>query len=406
MAGVKCHTSGSAKLPVSVIIPAYNAQELLPRAIASVMSQRPAGPEEVIVIDDGSSDGTAEVAERLGARVIRHGRNLGLSAARNTAVRAATQAWVALLDADDEWLPHHLRTVWPLRDGHLLVAGSGLRCGADPLHDAFHGPLSSRPVVLRSPACLIYPGNFIMVSAAMIRREVVEELGGFQPAHGVAEDFDMWIRAVERGSAIVSPVVTTIYHIHEGQMSSRANAARMQKGHITVAERYKGRPWWAARLVERWRGTCAWNNVRAAVRDRRGRDCLRALLFAASHPQRLVGVGGTWSSRFRLRRHSSALARDGGPSVAILRSELTDVVPEAVTRGQPVHDLSATGGFLRAYARLLRRPAGLVLVGSMPEAILVRVAGSRPARVDKPGGSTSRRWRRDLRVERRVNRGR
>ena len=108
-------SSREGTAPVSVIIPAFNRADTLPRALRSVLGQS-LRPAEVIVVDDHSQDATAEVAERWGVRVIRHERNRGAAAARNTAAAAATQPWLAPLDSDDEWLPHHLATLWPLRE--------------------------------------------------------------------------------------------------------------------------------------------------------------------------------------------------------------------------------------------------------------------------------------------------
>src|SRR3954464_2844452 len=92
-------------IPVSVVIAAYNRADMLRRAIASVRAQRPAVPAEIVVVDDASSDATADVAEVLGATVVRHPVNRGESAARNSAIEAAAQPWIAVLDSDDEWLP-------------------------------------------------------------------------------------------------------------------------------------------------------------------------------------------------------------------------------------------------------------------------------------------------------------
>ena len=112
-------------LPISVVIPAYNRARLLERALRSVQSQRPLRPAQVIVVDDHSTDDTPEVAKALGAELIRHERNLGgNAAARDTGLRAARHDWVALLDDDDEWLPHHLATLWPLTQDSILVASS------------------------------------------------------------------------------------------------------------------------------------------------------------------------------------------------------------------------------------------------------------------------------------------
>src|SRR4051812_16447182 len=101
---------------------------MVQRAIRSVHGQsRP--PAEVIVVDDASGDDTGIRAAELGARVITHERNLGEGGARNTGLAAATHDWVALLDCDDEWLPKHLETLWPERDGHLLIGTAVLVAG-------------------------------------------------------------------------------------------------------------------------------------------------------------------------------------------------------------------------------------------------------------------------------------
>src|SRR5215217_3734904 len=97
---------------VSVIVPAYNAAGYLERALASALAQTM--PDlEVIVVDDASSDTTFEVACKIAARasrvrVLRNERNSGENASRNRAISTARGEWIALLDADDEWLPERL----------------------------------------------------------------------------------------------------------------------------------------------------------------------------------------------------------------------------------------------------------------------------------------------------------
>src|SRR5689334_19281127 len=93
----------------SVVIPAYNYGRYLGRAIDSALAQtRPV--DEIIVVDDGSTDNTREVAESFGERIIYvYQKNKGLSAARNTGIRKATGDWVAFLDADDWWHPDKIK---------------------------------------------------------------------------------------------------------------------------------------------------------------------------------------------------------------------------------------------------------------------------------------------------------
>ncbi|MFZ9011987.1 MAG: glycosyltransferase family 2 protein, partial [Anaerohalosphaeraceae bacterium] len=124
-------------MKISVVIPAYNAEKHIGRAIDSVLAQtRPA--DEVIVIDDGSSDATAEVVRSYGDKIMFiHQENAGASVARNTGIKAATSDWIAFLDADDEWLPNKLQLqVSQLkRNPDLAWAMSNyLTCFCDPEH--------------------------------------------------------------------------------------------------------------------------------------------------------------------------------------------------------------------------------------------------------------------------------
>jgi GT2 family glycosyltransferase len=293
-----------------VIIPAYNRAAMLPRALESVWAQRPALPAEVIVVDDGSADETAAVAAEMGAKVIRHPQNLGLSAARNTGLRAASHSWVALLDSDDEWLPHHLESLRALCGDHVLVTGSALHCGSDPAADRFAGPVSSNPVVLRSGDQLVYPSNIIPVSASMLRRELALDVGGFRPHRGVAEDFDMWLRLLERGTAVCSPEVSIIYHVHAGQMSAQ-DLRTMQLGHAEAAQAHLQRTGGSRIPLERSEAVAAWDNLRDALDAREHRRAVRWGVYIAARPQRIVGLLGILVKRYRVRRRSAALRRAG-----------------------------------------------------------------------------------------------
>lgn len=297
-------------LPISVVIPAYNQAAMLRRALRSVVAQRPALPAEVIVVDDASSDDTSAVARAEGATLIRHEHNRGIAEARNSGVREASQPWIALLDHDDEWLPYHLAGLWRWREDHVLVAGSAISDGSTR-RAILHGPARNEPLSL-TPAYLIFPGNPVPVSGALVRREVVEAVGGFRPPDGV-DDLDLWIRVLEQGTGVVIPTVSVTYHEHYGQASLQAPP--MQDRHIAVAERFAQRPWWSPELVEQWKGRVAWNNVRSSVRRRRPADLLRNAAWIAARPQRIEGaVRAAHQSRLRrraaLRRTAAAAYLD------------------------------------------------------------------------------------------------
>jgi hypothetical protein len=356
-----------------VVIPAYNRADQLSRCLASVWAQRPIGPKEVIVVDDHSTDDTAGVAASLGARVIRHTENRGAAEARNTALTATDCEWIAFLDSDDEWLPHHLAHLWDIRARHALIGGSALYCTSDGRGDRFSGPVSRKPMEFDSPDRLISTHNFFTASGSMLRRDVALAVGGFHNWWGVA-DFDLWVRVLEQYTGTCSRRVTVLYHIHEDQMSLEIE--RMHREHREVIKAHLERTGNSAAMLERWEATVAWDALRAALVDANRREALRYVPDLASGPQRLIGLASQIWLRFRVRRRTSRVGRDGGPTIAVLvrqandRRAVLDVLGE-----RPVRDLSALGT-KAALLALLRRPAGLVITQTELSAVLLRLTGA------------------------------
>ena len=356
-------------LPVSVVISVYNRAGLLERALRSVSAQTPSTPAEVIVVDDGSTDASAAVAEATGARVIRHRRNLGTAAAKQTGLRAARHEWVALLDSDDEWLPGHLAALWPLAPGRVLVATSCLECDPDSPERSFHGALDGGIQILASPTDLLHPENPVPDSAAMIHRETALAAGGFRDV--VCEDLDIWCRVVERGEGAVSPAVGVLYHRHPGQLSGDWES--MHEGHLAIARSHPGE---RRRLVERRIGVTSWDRFRAGRRAGSRGALTEFVRELAAHPGRLHGVIGVIRYRIAMRRRASRTALSGGPSVAVLPGGDPASVP---SEDRYEVDLSASRS-AEALRRLLRRPSAAALVSSRRQAALVRLAGIRPLR--------------------------
>jgi glycosyltransferase involved in cell wall biosynthesis len=188
---------------VTVVIPAHNAALTLGRALRSALAQR-YRPLEILVIDDGSRDDTAAIAENFGApeiRVIRLPRNRGVSAARNAGAEAARGELVAFLDADDEWLPERLARQIPLMMadpqlvfvacGAVLVSRSGAVLG--PLYDGKIPRAGARAWVD------LLGRNTVQTSTVLVRRSELLASGGFDPGLRVSEDQDLWIRLALRG---------------------------------------------------------------------------------------------------------------------------------------------------------------------------------------------------------------
>ncbi|MCJ8502417.1 glycosyltransferase family 2 protein [Desulfatitalea alkaliphila] len=184
---------GGAEPRISVVIPTFNRAGIVTRAINSVLSQtRP--PLEVIVVDDGSTDGTAALLERYAGRirVIRQ-PNRGVSAARNRGVAAAAGEWIALLDSDDAWqqeklarqvdhLQRHPETV--ICQTEEIWIRNGVRVNPKQRHRKLAGMIFEQCL----PLCLISP------SAVMLRRDLLTAAGGFDESLPACEDYDLWLR--------------------------------------------------------------------------------------------------------------------------------------------------------------------------------------------------------------------
>lgn len=204
---------------VSVVIPVHDRAALLASALQSVRSQL-LQPAEVIVVDDGSSDDSAAVAEGFGCTVIRQDQ-AGVSAARNRGLTAARSARVAFLDSDDEWLPGHLATLARVRPHFPLVSTAAVTTSG-----ALVGSQRTRPLRMHGPDRLIWPDNPVVTSAACVDRRTALDVGGFDPALTHSEDLDLWARLLGRGTGVVLPEVTVRYRLHPGQISVDIEAMR------------------------------------------------------------------------------------------------------------------------------------------------------------------------------------
>lgn len=209
---------------VSVVLPTWNREALLARALRSVFSQT-APPGEVLVLDDGSTDGTERLVrdEFPGAKYARQ-ENRGVSAARNRGIALANGAWIAFLDSDDEWLPRKLeRQLAALRSapGHLVAHTDevwirrGVRVNPRRRH-AKHGGWIFRRCL---PLCAISP------SSALIHRSVFDTTGLFDEGLPACEDYDLWLRIAARFSVLYVDERLIVKHGgHQDQLSRRHEA--------------------------------------------------------------------------------------------------------------------------------------------------------------------------------------
>lgn len=184
----------SAMPKVSVILPTFNRKELLEIAISSALEQT-INDFELIVIDDGSTDGTKAMVEGFGERIrYIYQKNKGVSGARNRGIREARGEYLAFLDSDDRWvrdklkvqvraleenpeyLISHTEEIW-YRRGRLL--------NPKRIHKKRAGDIFKQSLRLCS----------VSTSTAVVKRELFSEIGGFDESMPVCEDYDLWLRA-------------------------------------------------------------------------------------------------------------------------------------------------------------------------------------------------------------------
>ena len=199
---------------VSVVIPVYNGERFLGEAIDSIRAQS-YRPLEIIVVDDGSTDGTARVAKSYSPVVYVYQANSGQAAARNHGVELASGEFLAFLDADDVWMPDKL--------SRQMAA-----IASDPNLDSVFGNaeqfLEPGTSGVLPPAFHVLPAQ--LPSAMLIRREKFQQVGGYLPGWKVAEAVDWYARALEFGLKM-STLDRVVYRrrIHGGNVTLQKEGA-------------------------------------------------------------------------------------------------------------------------------------------------------------------------------------
>ena len=250
---------------VSVVVPCYNAAAFLPSTLRSVQAQQ-GFDLQIIVVDDGSSDGSPDLVARdfPDVTLVRQA-NAGVAAARNTGLAHARHDWVAFIDADDLWLPGKLQAQWDLLASHPE---------AGMAYTAWKVWTSDAPVP--DPAWLaallatdgdaqrwqgasgwIYPELLVdcvvWTSSVLVRRELLARAGGFDDTLRIGEDWDLWLRLSRLTPILRVPRPLALYRMHPHSITKAPPDTNFK--HLIVT-----------RALQRW-GTAGTDGRRARMAD-------------------------------------------------------------------------------------------------------------------------------------------
>lgn len=204
--------------PVSVIVPLFNKERYIRRCLESICRQS-MSDFEALVVDDGSSDRSADMAEAIAdprIRVIRQ-ENRGEGGARNRGIREACGELIAFLDADDEWLPGFLEAILDLRRAYpeagILATGyRRYRNGSWDMETTLAGPSSGHCRLVRNYHSLAMKGNPVCSSNTAIPQSVLAETGGFPEGEPYGADRDLWVRVTLKYPVAYDVRILSIYH--------------------------------------------------------------------------------------------------------------------------------------------------------------------------------------------------
>lgn len=234
---LKAHAGGDGNTPgISVVMPNYNGGLLLSRAVDSVLRQS-FSAFELILIDDGSTDNSLEVARSFEdgrVRVIEQ-HHKGVCAARNRGIREARGSFIAFLDSDDTWAPNCLER---LHDVLAQTPDAAIAyCGWQNvgLTGERGKPFIPPDYEIPEKIELWLENCRWPIHAALARTNAIEAVGGFNPDFPTSEDFLLWLQIVAHRKIVRVPEVLAFYFHHEGERATR-NLVRMAVNHLCTQE--------------------------------------------------------------------------------------------------------------------------------------------------------------------------
>jgi len=203
---------------VSVVIPAFNSEKYISECIDSVLNQTYQNLE-IIIIDDGSTDNTVNIVSGYNNDKIRllHQKNSGSGAARNHGIQQASGKWIAFIDADDIWLPEKLeKQLKNCSDKSWSHTDLFFHGGIYPKHTRTTELTSKHSgFILRN----LLVENSIGTSSVIIKKEVLEEFGGFNTDLRALQDWDLWLRVAEKYPICYIDEALVYYRVHSKSTS-------------------------------------------------------------------------------------------------------------------------------------------------------------------------------------------
>jgi glycosyltransferase involved in cell wall biosynthesis len=215
---------------VAIIIPAYNAAAYVRETIESCLAQT-APASQVILVDDGSADATSAVAEEFGdAIMVLRQENAGVSAARNLGTTHTTSEWVLFLDADDRMRTDALTKLMSRGSEKALgvIYGQSVDFTEATMLKREHGNCGMQGAVPLGARVAFWKAPIATPGAALIRREVLERAGGWNPRFNTTADRDLWCRIGTIAEFGFVHQIVVERRIHETNMSADKNRARRQ----------------------------------------------------------------------------------------------------------------------------------------------------------------------------------
>lgn len=210
---------------VSVVVPVFNAGKFLRETLKSILCQT-YRPIEIITVDDGSTDSSPDILREYADRIhCIHQENQGVAIARNVGVECSLGSYVAFCDADDIWFPRKLEWQMDIVNRHPCVGVvAGFMEKVDELGrtlDSDEKPSGMHDQPMNLKQILLMEGNVIGMSTSLIKKEIFQKIGGFQPGNKdlKAEDYDLWIRVSEKTKIYLSSQYVGQYRVLENSRS-------------------------------------------------------------------------------------------------------------------------------------------------------------------------------------------